>query len=199
MLFCTVIWSMLFMAGCKDPDYIDPTKFGVNGGQNETGKGAFLRIGDQIMITYSGTVGTDTLLHDHAETIKEDGTISPALISPVVAAGKTAGVLQQELQTNYDKLYNNLTVTVVVQGRYYYVSGEVRKPGPEPYLGETDIVKAISAAGYFTDFANKKKVKVTRANGRTETIDVQKIIDEPQSYTCPIYPGDSIVVKRSLF
>ena len=93
------------------------------------------------------------------------------------------------------KLYKNLTVTILTQARYYYVSGEVRKPGPEPYLGETDIIKAISAAGDFTDFASKRSVRVTRADGRTEVVNVRRAIDDPQ-YDVPIYPGDKIVVKR---
>jgi polysaccharide export outer membrane protein len=186
------------MAGCDTPRFEPVDKLGLQENSSVMGTGDKLRVGDQLMITYSGTV-SDKILPDHVETIKEDGTITPPLLSPVIAAGKTLGGLQSELQTNYDKLFNHLTVTVVPQGRFYYVSGEVRKPGPEPYLGETDIIKAIAAAGDFTDFAKKTNVKITRADGRIEYVNVQKIFDEPQSFDVPIYPGDKIFVKRRIF
>ncbi len=177
----------------------DTSSLGITAGNNQIGVGDKLRIGDQVMINFSGSSGVDPILHDHTEAIKEDGNITPPLLGSVSAAGKTPGELQQCLQTNYNALYRNLTVTVVPQSRFYYVSGEVKKPGPEPYLGETDIIKAISAAGDFTDFANKKKVKITRANGQSEIIDVQKIFDEPTSFDVPIYPGDKIYIRRRIF
>jgi polysaccharide export outer membrane protein len=155
------------------------------------------RIGDQVLINFSGSV-SDLILQPHKEAIKEDGTITPPLVGSIVAAGRTPGDLQQELKERYDKLYRNLTVTVLPADRYYYVSGEVRKPGPEPYLGETDIIKAIAAAMDFTDFANKRKVTLTRANGQKETINVQKILNG-KADDVPIYPGDKIVVKRRLW
>jgi protein involved in polysaccharide export with SLBB domain len=91
-----------------------------------------------------------------------------------------------------------MTVTIIPADRFYYVTGEVKKPGPEPYLGETDIIKAISAALDFTDFGNKHKVRLTRANGQTQVINVQRILDDPQ-YDVPVYPGDKIYVPRRLF
>lgn len=156
------------------------------------------QIGDQVIITYSGTSATNPLLQSHQEAIKDDGTITPPYVGPVVAAGKTPGRLQKELQEKYDYYFKNLTVTVVPRDRFYYVSGEVRKPGPEPWLGETDIIQAIAAAGDFTDFANKKRVRLTRANGRTQIINVQRAITEPH-YEVPVYPGDKIYVPRRLF
>jgi polysaccharide export outer membrane protein len=156
------------------------------------------RIGDQVMINFSGSSGQDPPLQPHKEAVKEDGTITPPLVGSAVAAGKTPGELQTELQEMYKRLYKNLTVTVIPADRYYYVTGEVRKPGPEPYLGETDIIKAIAAAMDFTDYANKTKVRVVRANGQTEIVNVKKI-QKGASIDVPIYPGDKIIVKRRLF
>jgi protein involved in polysaccharide export with SLBB domain len=156
------------------------------------------RIGDQVMVTFQATSGEEILLKDHHEAIKEDGTITPPFIGSIVAAGKTPGDVQRELQDKYDKIYRNMTVTIIPADRFYYVTGEVKKPGPEPYLGETDIIKAISAALDFTDFGNKHKVRLTRANGQTQVINVQRILDDPQ-YDVPVYPGDKIYVPRRLF
>jgi len=156
------------------------------------------RKGDQVTVNFAGsTVEQNSVpLLPHKEAIKEDGTISPPMVGSVVAAGRTPGELQSELQEKYKKLFKNMTVTVLPADRYYYVAGEVRKPGPEPYLGETDIIKAIAAALDFTDYANKKKVILIRANGQKEIINVQKIINGGADV--PIYPGDKIVVKRRL-
>ncbi len=199
LALCSVVGLGLLAAGCEEHRFTDVDSLNLPNNNAEMGRRDILRIGDQLLITYSGTTGIDQVLHDHTETIKEDGTITPTLLGPVIAAGKTPGDLQSELKTNYDKLFNHLTVTVVVQNRFYYVAGEVRKPGPQIYLGETDIIKAIASAGDFTDFAKKTNVKITRADGRIEYVNVQKIFDEPQSFDVPIYPGDKIFVKRRIF
>lgn len=154
-----------------------------------------LRVGDPIVVSFSSSSPLDPVLQTFKETIKEDQTITPPVVGSVVAAGRTLGELQKDLQDKYNKYYVNVTVTVVADNRYYYVTGEVRQPGPVPYLGETDIVKAIAAAKDFTDFANKKKVRLTRANGQSQIINVKKILDDPQ-FDVPIYPGDKIYVPR---
>jgi polysaccharide export outer membrane protein len=91
-----------------------------------------------------------------------------------------------------------MTVTVTSKDRYYYVSGEVKNPGTKPYLGETDILKAISSASDFTDFAKRTKVQINRANGKKETIDATKAIEDPKQ-NVPVYPGDHIFVPRRFF
>ena len=116
LLLGGVLWALILGSGCEAPVYAPTTGLGIEGGSDEIGKGAKLRIGEQLSVTFSGTVA-DPLIHDFTEAIKEDGTITPPQIGPVVAAGKTPGVLQSELQTNYNKLYNHLTVTVVEIGR----------------------------------------------------------------------------------
>jgi protein involved in polysaccharide export with SLBB domain len=182
-----------FMAGCQS----QPPRFAEVPQVSEEVRTVVdpLRVGDPVTITFSSTSPLDPVLQPFKETIKEDGTITPPVIGSVVAAGRTLGDLQKDLQEKYNKYYNNVTVTVVAENRFYYVTGDVRKPGPEPYLGETDIIKAIAAAGDFTDFANKKKVRLTRANGQSQVINVKKILDDPQ-FDVPIYPGDKIYVPR---
>lgn len=161
-----------------------------------TGKTDDLRVGDVVMINFNS--GDTQVLPQHQEAIKDDGKIRPPYVGSVVAAGKSPGELQAELQEKYNKLYVNMTVTVLSKDRYYYVSGEVKNPGPKTYLGETGIITAISSAGDFTDFANKRKVRLIRANGKTEIIDVNKAIED-RHYDVPVFPSDTIVVPRSVF
>jgi polysaccharide export outer membrane protein len=154
------------------------------------------QIGDVVTIMFNS--GDQNGPQPHQEAIKDDGRITPPFIGSVVALGKSPGELQYELQTNYNKLYVNMTVTVTARDRYYYVSGEVKAPGAKTYLGETDIIRAISNAGDFTDFANKKKVRLIRSNGKTEIVNVIKAIEDPK-YNVPVFPNDRIVVPRSIF
>jgi len=65
------------------------------------------------MVTFQATSGEEILLKDHHEAIKEDGTITPPFIGSIVAAGKTPGDVQRELQDKYDKIYRNMTVTII--------------------------------------------------------------------------------------
>jgi polysaccharide biosynthesis/export protein len=201
-----IVWASLLLSGCQSPPVFadfPSTTTGV-GTTNKPGytrpvRGGSddFRVGDVVTITFSSS-GGESALQPWQEAIKDDGRINPPLIGPVVALGKSPGELQAELQEKYNKYYRNTTVTVIPKDRYYYVLGEVKAPGPKTYLGETDIIKAISSAGDFTDFANKRKVQLIRSNNKTEIIDVKKAIEDSQ-YDVPVYPGDKVVVPRSMF
>ncbi len=81
------------------------------------------------------------------------------------AAGKRAGDLETEIVALYvPKYYLHLTVSVKPEGRFVYVGGQVRKPDRYPHEGNMTVLKAIKMAGDFTDYANKRKVPLTRAD-----------------------------------
>lgn len=153
--------------------------------------------GDLVTITFASP-GSILVKPPHEERIKEDGTITPPDVGSVVAEGKTTGQLQNELQEKYDKLFRNLTVTVKAESRFYHVDGEVRQPGPKPYLGETDVIKAIAAAGGFTEFAKRSKIQLIHPNGTKEVINYDKAIED-SAYNRPVYPNDKIYVPRRRF
>ena len=95
--------------------------------------------------------------------------------------------------------FRSLTVTVQLKERWFFVRGEVKNPGQKPYLGSMTVLKAISAAGDFTDFANRSHVRLTRADGtRTVTVDCKKALKNFR-YDLPVYPGDVIHVSRRIF
>ena len=159
--------------------------------------GVVFQVGDLITVTYSDTTAE---IAPHEERIKEDGNITLPLIGAVKAVGKTPGELQKEIRDLYSKYYLRLTVTVKYQAQElaYSVLGEVRAPGPKPYLGVTTVTKAIGAAGGLTEFASKRKIYLTRANGTKEKINYNKAIanskDDPK-----VFPGDSINVEKSIW
>jgi polysaccharide export outer membrane protein len=118
-----------------------------------------------------------------------------------MAAGKTTGDLEKEIRKCYvPNYYKYMTVSVRQQEstRWYYINGEVKSPNRQIYNSRITVLKAIASAGGFTDFANKKKVKLTRVDGRTQTVNCVKALDNP-SLDPEVYPGDTIHVPRRIW
>ena len=183
-----IVCMTVALAGCQSPP---PDLDGPAG----TPTVPVFHVGDSVTVRYSG-LPTDQQMPDHSETVKEDGTITLPDVGVVKAAGKTAGTLQTELQKAYRNGYVNLTVTVLPLQTYFHVTGEVKNEGPKAYLGTTHIIQAISAAGGFTDYANKKKVQLTRAGAKKPVvINCLKALQDSR-YDVQIYPGDTIYVPR---
>lgn len=157
---------------------------------------ARFHVGETVNISFSGT--PDQIL-PHEESIKEDGNITLSLIGSVRAVGKTAGELQSEIHDLYvPKYFVRLTVTVKPGDLVYYVSGEVRQPGRQLYVGEISVTKAIASAGDFTDFANHGNVSLTRANGQRIKVDCDEAQKNPAKDP-HVYPGDKIFVPRKIW
>ena len=130
-----------------------------------------------------------------AYLIADDGTISLPLVGSVMATGKTPGELQKIITQLYvPNYFTRLAVTVTAQNRVYYVGGEVVHPGPEEYLGQTTVTKAIQAAGDFTQFASHN-VWLTRSDGTRILVHVDKALRDSASDP-PVFPGDQIQVPR---
>jgi polysaccharide export outer membrane protein len=187
-----ILLAGLLFAGCRTHK---PVFSELPVMDQETAPGNRFHVGDLVTVVFSAT---SDQIPTHEERVKEDGTITLPYLGSIRAAGKTSGELQNEIHDLYvPKYYVNLTVTVRSEARYYYVGGQVKAPGPKEYLGETDIIKAIQAAGDFTDYAKKTKVRLTRG-GHSEIINCNKAISDPR-YHVPVYPGDKIFVPIRVF
>jgi polysaccharide export outer membrane protein len=157
-----------------------------------------LRVGDSLIITFADLTVPMAPFEDK---IKSDGTITLPLNLTFKADGKTRGDLEKEIRARYvPDYFKQMTVTVKQQDstRWYYVDGEVRLPNRQMYISRITVLKAIATAGGFTDFANKKKVKLTRLDGRTQIVNCPKALDNP-SLDPEVYPGDKIHVPRRLW
>jgi protein involved in polysaccharide export with SLBB domain len=147
---------------------------------------------DMVRVTFSDTPVPP---EPHEESIKEDGTITLPAIGAIKAEGRTPGELQKAIHEKYvPDYYKRLNVVVSTNRRVYYVSGQVRQPGRQEYIGPTTVLKAIASAGDFTDFANRKKVILTRADGSRHIVDCIKAAKD-SSFDLPVFPGDKIEVK----
>jgi protein involved in polysaccharide export with SLBB domain len=159
--------------------------------------GNIFHVGDQVSVKCLGPSGIE-VIPEHTERVHEDGTITLSLIGPVKAVGKTAGELQRAIHDLYvPRYFPELTATVSGAGRFFYVLGDVVSAGEKTYPGDMTVVKAIAAAGGFTEFAKRTNVELTHA-GHTRKINVQKALQDDR-YDAPVFPGDRIFVHRRIF
>lgn len=194
-LWLALALSVFAVAGCSTTD---TAAVMAPPGTDFSGIEAVARfhIGDTIAISFDGLPDP---IPTHEEIIREDGTITLSDIGRVKAATRTAGELQDAIHDLYvPKYYTHLTVTVKAGDRVFYVRGEVKGPGRQIYSGQITVTKAITSAGDFTDYANRKKVWLTRANGQRFRVNCDAILNG-QAPDPGVYPGDLIEVNRRSF
>jgi polysaccharide export outer membrane protein len=193
-----LVATVLMAAGCETtrPRPVNPVA-GTNGVPLTVNSTDSLEPGNQITITFSGL---STIPIPYSCRIREDGTISPPYLKePIIAAGKTIGELERELEKEYvPAIYKTINVTIRTADRFFYVGGEVRQPSRQIFIGRITVTQAIQSAGDFTDFADQREVRVIRATGIVDIIDCKAALDDP-TRDLPVYPGDNIVVGRRLF
>lgn len=182
LLVLTVSW-----VGCETPD-----------AQPFVCASDDVRPGDTLMLSIFDVPDAQKIV-DKEFVVRTDGTINVPYLQSVQAAGKTFGQFERELQTNYiaAKIFKQPTIIVKPGLRFYSVGGEVKQAGKIPYSGQTTVLRAIVSAGDFTEFANRRKVEIVRANGQFEIMDCNKARKNPK-FDRPLCPGDSIRVPRSL-
>src|SRR6185436_5199980 len=98
--------------------------------------------------------------------IRPDGKITLPLVGDVTAAGRTSVELRDAIGAALDAYITNPVVTVIVVEavpQVVFVTGEVNKPGPVPLVnGRISVLQALAVAGGFTDFANRKDIRILR-------------------------------------
>lgn len=146
--------------------------------------------------------------------VADSGELEVPYIGRIMAKGRTclelAGEIKQKLEAKY---FHRATVVLSVEllnpvRGSVYLFGEVRSAGSQPIpSGESlTLAKAIIRAGGFSDFADKRKVKVTRemvlASGTTNqtfTVDVGSVLQRGQlQQDLKLEPGDIIYVSSRL-
>ena len=162
----------------------------VNPSVNQSGR---LGSGDVLRIIFSDVPQPPQPVEIR---IPEDGRITLPYNITVNAMGKTVSQLQEEIRKEYvPKLFVRLTVNIKTEDRFYYVGGEVRAPARQIYNGEITVLRAIDSGGGFTDFAQRKKIELRRANGEVHIINWDKARRDPK-LDLKVYPNDQITVHR---
>ena len=132
--------------------------------------------------------------------VPETGLVTIHMGEQVQVAGKMAADVSKEIRdlfTVKKQMYKRLSVNVQVLGRTISVGGEVRTTGSFGFEGGMTVLKAINRAGGFTEYADRKKVRITRVNGQQITVDCKAALKKPE-LDLPLYPGDRVDVMRSI-
>ncbi len=88
------------------------------------------------------------------------------------------------------------TVTVSSE-EFFFIKGEVKSPGRYALDQNTTILKAISLAGGFEQYANQKKIELLRKEGEETirmVINIERI-ENRKAEDVPLRPGDIINVR----
>jgi polysaccharide export outer membrane protein len=142
--------------------------------------------------------------------VTDSGEIQVPYLGRYPATGKTSKELALALKAELEKkYYYQATVVIAVnskprsRGKIYLV-GAIRVPGPQE-IGSDEkltISKAILRAGGFSDFANEKKVQLTRGETSGKTIiivDVSRIFEKGDTQNdLSLEPGDLIYIPERL-
>jgi polysaccharide export outer membrane protein len=133
--------------------------------------------------------------------VRPDGGISFPLAGELVAAGKTADQLRDEVRQRLQKYIPDAVVTVaVVHVASYriYVLGRVNKPGDFAVGRDVDILQALTLAGGLTPFAHENDIRVVRkVDGRSVTIPFRysdALNDGDLSQNITLRSGDVVLV-----
>ena len=158
---------------------------------------AVMRVGDKITIRLSGVPDEGYFIEIQ---IPASGDITVSLLTQSFhAAGRNAAELAAEISEAYksQKIYTNPVVTVIPEEQFINVGGDVRGPTNVPYRPDSTLMSTINSCGGFTEFANRRAVRILRGQQVIE-VDCVKAAQTPGADP-PVYPGDQIWVPRTMF
>ena len=191
--FSSFLIACVFLIGCGG---------GNSAPMPTSGQAAFasdiIRPGDKITIQLSGVPDNGFFVE---KQIPPGGDFSlPYLTQSFQTANKNTDELAREIAAAYkaQKIYTNPIVSVLEeQEPPVVVGGEVRSPSNVPYRPDLTMVSLINSCGGFTEFANRRSVRVIR--GKQEFyVDCVKAEAVPGNDP-PVYPGDQVYVPRTVF
>ena len=140
--------------------------------------------------------------------VNDNGELEVPYAGLVPAAGRTCKQIAYAVKAALEKeYYYNATVIIAVdrvnkesKGRVYVV-GSVRGPGPQELPSDEvyTVSKAIIRAGGFHEFADKKKVKLTRRSGEAFVVNVKDVIERGRTDSdVVLQPDDQIFVPQRI-
>jgi polysaccharide biosynthesis/export protein len=140
--------------------------------------------------------------------VNDSGELEVPYVGLVQAAGKSCKELAYAIKASLEReYYYHATVIIAVdhiseksRGKIY-VYGSVKGQGPQEIPADESytVSKAIIRAGGFGDFANKRKVKLTRKGGKDYVVDLKRVIEEGHTEEdVVLQPDDQIYVPQRL-
>jgi polysaccharide biosynthesis/export protein len=140
--------------------------------------------------------------------VNDSGELEVPYVGLVQAAGKSCRELAYTVKAALEReYYYHATVIIAVdhiseksRGKVY-VYGNVKGQGPQEIPADESytVSKAIIRAGGFGDFADKKKIKLTRKTGETVIVNLKRVIEEGRTdEDVVVRPDDQIYVPQRL-
>jgi polysaccharide export outer membrane protein len=179
---------------------VDPVPVGTSGATAAVSGDYRLIAGDKLRIE----VYKDAQLSQSLQ-IRPDGKITLPLVGDVAAAGRTPVELRDAIGAALKDYITNPVVTVIVveatpQVQVVYVTGEVNKPGALTLSGAPmTVIQALAMAGGFTDFANKKDIRILRkgpSGMQTLKFNYKDALDDGNKRELlQLQAGDTVIVK----
>ena len=138
--------------------------------------------------------------------VNDSGELEVPYIGLVQAAGRTCKDLAMAIKASLEReYYYHATVIIAVdhiseksRGKIY-VYGNVKGQGPQEIPADETytVSKAIIRAGGFSDFADKRKVRVTRKDGKNYLVDLKRVIEQGRTdEDLVLQPDDQINVPQ---
>jgi len=156
-----------------------------------------MRAGDKVTIRLTGVPDGEYLIEVQIPTTG-DVTV-PLLTRSFKALGRSTSDLAAEISQAYktDKIYTNPQVTVLPEERFVSLGGDVRGPTRVAYTPDLTLLTAINSCGGFTEYADRRHVRVVRGQ-QVFYVDCVKAATTPGADPA-LYPGDQITVPRTIF
>jgi len=105
--------------------------------------------------------------------VMPDGRITFPMIGEIMAQGRTVMWLKETITERLKDYVSNPEVTVIVResrSRRIYTIGKLNRPGPYPLEPDMTVLQALSTAGGFTEWADRKFIMIIRREENKETL-----------------------------
>jgi len=156
-----------------------------------------MRVGDKVTIRLTGVPDGGYVIEVQ---IPESGDITiPLLSQPFHAVGRNASEVSAEIASTYkeQKIYTTPNVTIIPEERFVNVGGDVRGPQRVIYTSDLTLIGAINACGGFTEYANRKAVRILRGQ-QVIQVDASAAARTPGADPS-LQAGDQVYVPRTMF
>lgn len=158
------------------------------------GTSRVLQRGNKVEIALLGIPGSQVL----SDKLDDQGYINLPHIGKVRLEGTTPSEAKVLIERAYidGGIFRRIDVSVVAEAYSYYVGGEVKQPGKYVWSANMTLLRAIAAAGDYTEYARRSRVDIIRSGEKvtyhTGQIEDLKIPDPH------IKPNDRIKVHRRI-
>ena len=135
-------------------------------------------------------------------TVRPDGFITVPLVGEVLASGRTAVAISEEIANRAAKYYTQKPVVSVEVAELHsyrvYVVGEVSRPGEFTPTAQVTVLQAIALAGGFSRFADPNDIVIVRRDAfgeRRIPFPYDSVVDDGHlRANLPLQSNDTVVV-----